>query len=232
MAARRNLVSMWPLFGLELRSERLELRYPTDADVAALLEIARGGIHDEGVQPFENGWTDRPAHEFGPGFARYFWAQRAGWRRDSWALPLGVYLDGEPIGVQQVTAEQFPALRTVGTGSWLARRYHGIGIGTEMRAAALWFAFECLDADFAITAAYAYSSASLGVSRKIGYTENGSRLDVVRGVATEARLFRLSRAVWDEAGWPEVQVRGFEPCRELFGDLERSDPGRSLSGRI
>ena len=103
-------------------------------------------------------------------------------------MPFGVDLACEPVAVQQITADNFPLLRTVGTGSWVVRSHHGLGIGTEMRAAALSFAFDHLGAEFAITAAYTHAAASLHVSHKLGYETNGVRRDVVRGRAAEASL--------------------------------------------
>jgi hypothetical protein len=37
------LEAAWPLFGLRIRSENLVLRLPTDDDLAAMLELAKGG---------------------------------------------------------------------------------------------------------------------------------------------------------------------------------------------
>jgi RimJ/RimL family protein N-acetyltransferase len=167
--------------------------------------------------PFANGWTDYPEHEFGRRFAQYFWSQRASWGVDSWALPFAVFLGGEPVGVQQLTAQRFPVLRTLGSGSWLARAHQRRGIGSEMRAAVLHFGFATLGAEDAVSGAYLYNSGSLGVSRKLGYEPNGTRRDVVRGAPAEALLFRLSRERWQAGERTEVAVDGFEACAELFG---------------
>jgi RimJ/RimL family protein N-acetyltransferase len=191
---------------------------PRDDDlIAALAGVARGGIHDDATMPFGNGWTDRPDESWGSGFAQYFWSQRARWTPASWALPFAVVLDGEPIGVQQVTAEQFPVLRTFGTGSWVARRYQGLGIGTEMRAAVLQFGFVALDAEVAITGAYAYNTGSLRVSQKLGYEPNGTRRDLVREGVADAVLFRLTRAAWEAHARTPVEIEGLDGCRTLFG---------------
>ena len=45
-------------------------------------------------------------------------------------------------------------LRAIGTGSWLSSALHGRGIGTEMRAAVLEFAFEGLGSHEAVSGAY------------------------------------------------------------------------------
>jgi RimJ/RimL family protein N-acetyltransferase len=214
---RAGIASDWPLFRLRLATDRLELRPPTDDEIAELACVARLGIHGDDVMPFANGWTDYPEREFGRRFAQYFWAQRAGWRVDAWALAFAVFLDSEPVGVQQVTAQAFPILRTIGTGSWLARVHQRRGIGSEMRAAVLHFAFTALDADVAVTGAYSNNEGSIGVSRKLGYEPNGTRRDLVRGAAADALLFRLSREQWLATARPEVTVEGFDACAELFG---------------
>ena len=192
------------------------MRPPTDDEIAELARVARRGIHGDDVMPFANGWTDYPEHEFGRRFAQYFWSQRAGWRVDAWALPFAVFLDAEPVGVQQVNAQAFPILRTVGTGSWLARVHQRRGIGSEMRAAVLHFAFTALDAEVAVTGAYSYNEGSIGVSRKLGYEANGTRRDVVRGAAADALLFRLAREQWFATEHLDVTIEGFGAvCRAL-----------------
>src|SRR5215207_4538531 len=90
----------WPLFDLTLRSARLELRSPTDDDLPALLETARAGIHDPATIPFAVAWTDARGDAFDQGFLQFFWRARASWSADAWSLPLAVFVDGRPIGVQ------------------------------------------------------------------------------------------------------------------------------------
>jgi RimJ/RimL family protein N-acetyltransferase len=211
---------LWPLFGLRLRTERLELRPPDDRAIAQLAAVAQRGVHDPEESPFASGWTDQAADEFGYRFAQYFWNQRAEWNSKDWALPFGVYLAGEPVGVQQITARDFPLLRTVGTGSWVARTHHGLGIGTEMRAVALSFAFDHLGAEFAITAAYTHATASMRVSHKLGYEANGVRRDVVRGRAVDARLFRINRETWQKQARPSITVDGIERCLHMFAPAD------------
>jgi RimJ/RimL family protein N-acetyltransferase len=207
----------WPLFGLRLRTPRLELRPVRDDDLPLLIEVARGGIHSPEAMPFGSAWTDYPPAEFGRRFAQYFWRQRAGFSADSWQVGFLVTFEGEPVGVQQLAADSFPILRTVGSGSWLARSAQGRGIGTEMRAAVLHLAFAELGADAAVSGAYSFNGPSLGVSRKLGYIANGIRHDVVGGRAVEAQLLRLTREQWRLRLRPAVEVEGFAACRKLFG---------------
>lgn len=52
-------------------------------------------------------------------------------------------------GLQEMRAVDFAVTREVATGSWLGRRFHGKGIGTEMRGAVLYLAFAGLGARYA-----------------------------------------------------------------------------------
>jgi RimJ/RimL family protein N-acetyltransferase len=208
---------LWPLFGLSLRTERLELTPVTDGDIDELTSVAQRGVHDPTAQPFANLWTDRRGSDFEQRFAQYFWSQRARWSVAMWALPFAVRFRGRLIGVQQIQADEFPVLRTVNTSSWLGSAFQGIGLGTEMRAAVLSFGFDALGAEAAISGAYAYNVSSIRVSEKLGYVRNGIRRDDIRGEAVEAVLFRLTREAWLDNRPLVTEVRGLEPCLELFG---------------
>jgi RimJ/RimL family protein N-acetyltransferase len=215
-APHSSIADLWPLFGIRVRSRRLELRPPGDEEIAALATVARRGIHDPGVMPFPLGWTDRTGDDFDRGFAQYFWAQRACWSLDSWTLPFAVFLGGEPVGVQQLCAESFPVMRTVGTSSWLARSVQAGGIGTEMRAAVLDFAFNALGAEVATSTAYTFNTASIRVSEKLGYEENGVRREVVRGRSQETLLFRISRDAWTRYEHTPARIHGLDAARGYF----------------
>jgi RimJ/RimL family protein N-acetyltransferase len=208
---------LWPLFGLTLNTPRLELAPVTDDDIDELAAVARRGVHDPDTQPFANLWTDRQGRDFERRFAQYFWSQRARWSVASWALPFAVRLQGRLIGVQQVQADEFAVLRTISTASWLGTAFQGSGLGTEMRAAVLSFAFAVLGAEAAISGAYDYNLGSIRVSEKLGYGRNGVRVDDVRGHAVEAVLFRLTREAWLDDPPLVVRVRGLEACLDMFG---------------
>jgi hypothetical protein len=59
----------WPLTGLRLRTPRLELRWPSLADLDALAALAAEGVHDPSVQPFTIPWTDAEPAERARGSA-------------------------------------------------------------------------------------------------------------------------------------------------------------------
>ncbi len=221
---------LWPLFGLRLTTPRLTLAPVRDDDLDELAALARRGIHAPGAMPFSNLWTDRSGAAFDRGFAQYFWHQRARWTSESWTLPFAVRWNGRPIGIQQIEAQDFAVLRTVSTGSWLGRRFQGHGLGTEMRAAVLAFAFAGLRADAAVSGAYSYNASSMRVSEKLGYERNGVRTDNVRGKPADAVLFRLTREQWFGTARPAVDIDGLADCDALFGAGGREPHLVSVSG--
>ena len=209
----------WPLFGLRITTERLVLRPPTDDDFPALLAAIDAGIHDPDVMPFEMAWTDEPREKRERNSVQWWWRQRADWQPESWSLPLAVFLDGRAIGMQDVNGKRFALLRTVETGSWLTREEQGRGLGKEMRAAALELVFGGLGAEVAESGAFTDNARSLGVSRAMGYVDNGVRRYAPREAVQELQNVRLTRARWEErrATYPAVEVSGLEPCLPMFG---------------
>ena len=202
---------------LILRTPLLELRWPTDADLLALAELAEGGVHDPGVQPFNVPWTDQPPQERARGTLQYHWSCWASWDRQDWRLNLAVARDGKVVGSQSISARQFAITREVATGSWLGMAHHGRGTGTQMRAAVLHLAFAGLGAREAISAAALDNAASLGVSRKLGYHDDGFEVHPLRGQPVRFQRLRLRREEWDAARSVPVQITGLVPCLPHFG---------------
>ena len=207
----------WPLSGLRLTTPRLELRVPDQADLAALAEVAVAGVHDPGAMPFIVPWTDGTASEIARGVLQFHWRTWGEWSPAKWSLHFVTVLDGRVIGTQGLDARDFGVLREVGTGSWLGRAHHGQGLGAEMRAAVLDLAFTGLGAQWAVSEAFADNAASYGVSRKLGYTDDGIARHVVRGAAVVGRRLRLDRAGWAAARTVDVRIEGLEDCRPMFG---------------
>jgi RimJ/RimL family protein N-acetyltransferase len=210
--------------GLRLRTPALELRWPSLADLDALADLAVLGVHDPDVQPFTVPWTDAPPDERARGLLQYHWSHWASWKRSDWRLNFAVIKDGEVAGTQGIGGRDFAVLREVGTGSWLGRRYQRQGTGTEMRAAVLHLAFEGLGAQHAVSSAFEHNAASLGVSRNLGYRDDGIERHVVRGHPAVTRRLRLTRADWQAARSVPVEIHGLEPCRPFFG--LPGEPGR------
>ena len=207
----------WPLTGLRLRTPRLELRWPSLEDLDELVALAAAGVHDPQVQPFSAAWTDVATAELPARSLRFFWSQWASWEPDNWELSFVIVHQGDIVGVQALKAADFAILREVHTGSWIGRRYQGRGIGTEMRAAVLSLAFDDLHAQYARSTAHSDNAASLGVSRKLGYVDDGIEHFVVRGQATNAQRLLLDRAAWQARRPLRVRASGLAPCLSWFG---------------
>ena len=214
-----------PLYGLRLRTDRLELRWPDPEELVALGRLARSGVHGPDEMPFLVPWTDRIEEPgFLDAFVAYHMGLRSSWRTDDWSLELGVWAADELIGVQGVTAQHFAATGEVKTGSWLARAHQGNGFGTEMRAAVLELAFHGLGARAAFSSALDGAEASMRVSRKLGYVEDGEQAVEVRGRPRRDRRMRLSRDRWIDQERISVRISGLEPCFPLFGLNHPPDP--------
>ena len=207
----------WPLFDLRIRTPRLELRPPDDADVQALAELASRGIHDPAHMPFTNAWTDAEPATLRRDALRFYWRQRAEWTPEAWHLPMAVVVDGEPVGTQGMVAKHFAILGSVSTGSWIGQAHQGRGIGKEMRAAILHLAFEGLGAVDATSAAFVDNPRSIGVSRALGYLDDGTEREIRRGEAATQLRFRMPRSVWEERRRDDITIEGLEPCLEMFG---------------
>lgn len=210
-------VSHWPLFGLCLRTPRLELRLPDLPELDALAELSTEGVHPADQMPFAHPWTDLPPAERARSVMRFHWKKLADWTVEDWNLQLAVFLDGTVIGTQGVSARDFHILREVRTGSWLGRHYQGQGIGTEMRAAVLELAFTGLNAESAVTAALTDNAASNAVSRKLGYQPNGRVRSLVRQTLGYEQRYALDRDNWSAHNTIPVQIDGLKPCLPLFG---------------
>lgn len=207
----------WPLYDLVLRTDRLELRLPSEQELVELLGLAKAGIHDPDEMPFGYAWTDKPSPQFERDYFQYHWNTRASWKPELWILDLAVWHDGVLVGTQGLRAENFAVLRTVGTGSWLGREFQGQGIGKQMRSAVLAFAFDHLGADWATTTAFLDNRSSSGVSRALGYVEDGRERMAPRGVARELTRFLMTSEMWRARERPPISVEGLDACREMFG---------------
>lgn len=207
----------WPLAALRLRTPALELRWPTPADLEALAALAADGVHEPGRQPFLAPWTDAPPTERARSALQFHWRQWAGWRPTDWSLGLVVLRDGVVVGTQGMEGKDFAVRREVSSGSWVGLRYHGQGIGTQMRAAILHLAFEGLGADQATSGAFADNAASMAVSRKLGYAHDGIDRHVAGGQVVVTRRFRLDRERWLAHRQIPVEISGLEACVSEFG---------------
>lgn len=205
----------WPLRHLVLRTPRLELRPDDDEGLFELVEVAKDGVHDPAEMPFNVPWTDRIADDDGRGMVQFFWSQRAKLAAGDWTVTFLIRHEGKVIGVQDVGARDFAVLREVNTGSWIGRKFHGQGFGTEMRIAVLQFAFDHLGAHIARSAAWEGNHASNRVSEKLGYVHDGTIGLAPRGERLEHVRLRLDAANFVRPEW-NVQVEGLAECVQLL----------------
>jgi RimJ/RimL family protein N-acetyltransferase len=216
----------WPLFELRITTPRLELRLPSLSDLEQLADRAVEGVHAPDAMPFHIPWTRAPRGELGRNVIQYHLSTLGlvdppG----NWVCNFVVEFEGVVVGSQSVLGKEFAVRREVSTGSWLGLAYHGRGIGTEMRAAVLEFAFRGLGADFATSGAFLDNAPSLGVSRKLGYREDGLAVHDVDGRRMHEQRLRLRR---EEFVSPvPVWISGLEPCLPLFG-VEPDAAGKAV----
>src|SRR6476469_6282325 len=147
---QNRLAELWPPFGLVVTAGPLELRPIRDVDITDVAELGRA-------------------------CALYYWRTRADVTPAKWELQFVVRHDGEVVGVQGISAIDFPVTRSTESGSWLGQRHQGRGVGTLMRQTVCAFAFDHLGAAEVTSGAWSDNPASLAVSRKVGYVANGSR---------------------------------------------------------
>jgi RimJ/RimL family protein N-acetyltransferase len=205
--------SDWPLFDLRLRCRAVRLRPVREADLSELAAL----------EPADNEHDPRLAHlpELTEAqnrrrlFHQGYWRSLGTWSPTSWVLHLAVEHEGSLVGVQTVEGDDFAVLRTVDSASWLVPEVRGRGLGVAMRMAVLGLSFDHLGAVAAVSSARMDNLASLGVSRRIGYTDNGLGFVTERSGRVLLRHLRLTVEQWRHAG--EVTVTGFDACRPWFG---------------
>jgi len=200
------------LFELRVRTPRLELRLPSIEQLDELAELSIGGVHAADFMPFVVPWTDAPPDELGRQVMKYHLTQLGSWEPDNWVLNFVVIHDGVVVGTQEINGRDFAVLKEFGTGSWLGRRYHRNGFGTEMRAAVLHLGFAGLGAEYALSDAFEDNAPSLGVSRKLGYEHDGIARLVRRGKPATGIRLRLARAEWAANHKLEVEIENLEKC--------------------
>ncbi len=203
------------LAGLALETPRLLLRLPDAVEIDELASLAEAGIHPPDHMPFATPWTDAagtPA--FRAEAVAHHAAARASWTPDDWVLLLAVFVDGSPIGIQDLRGKVADGTLTVETGSWLGERFQGRGYGTEMRAAVLELAFTALGAVSATSGWIDGSVASRRVSDKLGYEEVERREVRPRGDPVTEHVVRIDRERWRSP--VPVTISGLAGCRHLF----------------
>ena len=132
-----------------------------------------------------------------------------------------------PIGAQSVRASRFAVYRTVDTGSWLGRRFQGRGLGKEMRSRPSSGSPSTAWAPrWRETSAFLDNLPSNGVSRALGYEENGFGSLAPEGVARVTQKFRMTAEGWRSRPRPPLDDRGPGRDPRAVRGLATTAPGR------
>ncbi|MGH3472508.1 MAG: GNAT family N-acetyltransferase [Nocardioidaceae bacterium] len=221
----KSHAEIWPLFGLRVTCGELELTAIRDDDIPSMVALVESGIHDPDAMPFAYPWTEAP--DLVRNTARYYWRTRAEFEPAKWTLDFAVRRNGELVGTQGFATVDYAVTRTGETGSWLARRFQEHGIGTAMRRVACAFLFDHLGAAEITSAAWVDNPASLAVSRKVGYVDNGRFREKRRvGEATISCKLLLTPETFIRPR-EQVVVEGLAPVREWLGLEQLDEPGPS-----
>lgn len=210
-----RLADYFPPLGVRVACGPLELRGIGTDEVLALIDVVRDGVHDPAMMPFGFPWTDAPPEEIPRNYLQWWWRELATWTPEAWNLSLAVVWDGEVVGVQTVATRDFPILRYGETGSWLGRRFHGRGIGTAMRRAMCAFLFDELDFEFVTSSSMLDNPASLRISEKLGYIDNGLDWHLPRRERMAVRRLLLQPESF-RRGAP-ISVEGADALRRFLG---------------
>jgi RimJ/RimL family protein N-acetyltransferase len=197
------------------------MRMPTDADLLELARAARSGITGPDETVFLVPWHQLPSPAMERQFLLHWWKARGTWSPRNWQLTLAAVFDGHAVGMQDVFATDFAITRVVTSASWLAREFHGRGLGTEMRGGMLSLAFDGLGAEVAQSGYFEGNDPSARVSEKLGYVANGAETFAVEGHRRVERKLRVTREQWQRDIVPTT-IEGLEPCLKLFGVGEMS----------
>jgi len=216
MSGKPNKEPVWPLFDLRLTFNDTVLRPVRESDLDELAKILPDDVEQDPSSNFLLG-LDVASNRRRLLFQNY-WRNWSTWSVESWKLDFCVIYQGQVAGIQALEADDFVELRTVDSGSWLAPEHRGIGLGTSMRIAILGLAFNHLGAHAAITSARFDNAASLGVSRRIGYQDNGISMSLSPSGPCQLHHMRLTRAQWQESSLGDsVLVTGLSGCAIYFG---------------
>ncbi len=215
--SRARLADLWPPAAVVVRTPRLELRWPSQDDLVELASLAGEGVHDEDKMPFYTPWTRGSALDRARSVLRWNWKCWGEWDPAKWSWGAVTVVDGVVAGTQGMEATDYGICRTVETGSWLGRAHKSQGSGKEMRPAIPHLAFAGRDAETAMTGAFTDNAASLGVTRALGYRENGWKYHSVEDRGVRELVFTMDRPTWEPTRGSDITLEGVAAARPLFG---------------
>jgi RimJ/RimL family protein N-acetyltransferase len=183
------------------------------------------GVAKPGIQPFIQPWHQGQPIDVARRVVTWQLGVWAAMRPDAWTLPFVAFVNGEPVGVQELSGVAFGQLGEVTSSSWLVRSHHGKGLAVHLRAMVLELAFS-LGAVRARSGFLDGNEASAAVSERCGYVFDGTRnLVVDRHARVEQRLVLEARR-WRQvrAELPSVVVDGLD-------DMVKEQLGAAVTGR-
>lgn len=217
-AGYRPAMLSYPPLQVSVSTPHLELRGATDDLLEALVPAVHNGEADADPPPYDDPMS---LYEEDPNLRVHRWLEgvwraRGAVRAGNWRLPLVVLVEGRPVGVQDLIADDFTRFGTVVTFSWLAASARRRGIGREMRAAVLQLAFDGFGATEAASDAFEDNRGSNGVSEAMGYTRNGTDWGTRRGEAALLQRWRITRPDWEPHRRADIRLDGVEACRGVL----------------
>ncbi len=218
MPATPVTTSSYPPLNVQVHTPRLSLLGATDDLLERLVPVVRAGVVTTPPWPFDDPmslYEDSPDREWR--WLRAVWTGRGRVSDSFWRLYFVVVVDGEPVGMQDLIATDYPTFGAVSTFSWLGPDARGQGLGTEMRHAVLHLAFEGLGAQRAGSDAFIDNDASNRVSEALGYQRNGVDWATRRGDPGELKRWTLSREQWSTRRRDDIDLLGVAECRPVLG---------------
>lgn len=212
------LAELWPPYALRITTSGpdgdLELRIPREDDLPELVALVRAGIHPDDFMPFDFPWTRVTGAQAAWNFVRHHAGVRARFSPQHFDLECVVLHAGVVVGVQALHVRNHTVTRTAETGSWLGRAHQGRGIATAMRQAICAFGFDTLGLRRITSSAFMDNTASLAVSRRVGYVENGVQWKDREGVEAANQRLLLTPETF-RRGAP-VTVAGAEALLDML----------------
>jgi len=210
--------SSYPPLNIVVRTPKLLLVGATDEWLERLIPTVQRGVIDDNAAPFDDPmslYAPSPEREWR--WLRGIWAGRGHVSPNFWRLYFVVVVEGEAVGMQDVVGVDFATYASVTTFSWLSPDVRGLGLGREMRSAALHLAFLGLSAREATSEAFADNAASNSVSQRLGYQPNGTAWATRRGEPALLQRWRLTRENWASERRTDIDLDGVDAALPVLG---------------
>lgn len=210
----------WPHAGLSISVGHMRLCWATDDMLAALAELAAEGEQPPQEHPFHSEWSLASPVERARWVLQQQWKHRGNVTEGVLNFQLAVLYKDEPVGLQIARSVDWQTTRVAETGAWLGHKYQRQGWGTQMRALICELLFNGFDALEVHSASFVDNHGAIGVSRKLGFSPNGTVWADRAGERVEVERFRLPKEKWAqrrlEAFPAPVRMEGVEKVREMW----------------